>query len=98
VESSSPADFAPAAEKSQQGHVLFLRGQTLMAQWFDAARLRLDGAPFAVADSIASTTSGIAAFSVSATGVLAYRIGRDSTQLLWFDREGRASGSAHRAT
>ncbi len=91
---SSVADFAPAAENSLQGHLLFLRGQTLMAQPFDAARLRLSGEPFAVADSIV-TTGTIGAFSVSATGVLAYRSGPENrAQLLWFDREGRPQAAS----
>ncbi len=77
VDSSYGADFAPAAENGEQGHLLFLRDQTLMAQPFDAARRRLSGEPFPVADSVTAMTFG-AAFSVSATGVLAYRTGRRS--------------------
>ncbi len=97
VESSGPVDFAPAAENSQQGHLLFLREQTLMAQPFDAARRRLAGAPFPVAGPI-STIGPLRAFAASANGVLAYRSGGGrNAQLLWFDREGRAQSAGSSA-
>ena len=74
-----------------QGHVLFLRGTTLMAQPFDAGRRELTGDAVQVAEGI--DTGGLAnpgAFSVSEAGVLAYQTrGDDRSQLTWVDRSGR---------
>jgi eukaryotic-like serine/threonine-protein kinase len=95
LDSFSAAHFAPAAEDSEQGHLLFLRENTLMAQPFDAARRRLFGEPFSVADAVPSISLQ-PYFSVSANGVLAYRTGSDGDrdiQLVWFDREGRAQAT-----
>ena len=74
-----------------QGHVLFLRGTTLMAQPFDAGRRELTGDAVPVAEGI--DTGGLAnpgAFSVSEAGVLAYQSrGDDRSQLTWVDRSSR---------
>lgn len=78
-----------------QGHLLFLRGTTLMAQPFDARRLVLKGEPFPIAEQIqtqGSPPSGI--FSASENGVLAYQTGMGipGSQLAWFDRAGKQIG------
>ena len=77
-----------------QGHVLFLRGTTLMAQPFDASRRELTGDAVQVAEGI--DIGGLAnagAFSVSRTGVLAYQTrGDDRSQLTWRDRNGTQLG------
>lgn len=72
------------------GHVLFLRAGTLMAQPFDARRLELQGAPVRVAEDVLTTWYSTGVFSVSDTGVLAYRTGSDpgTRQLTWVDRQG----------
>jgi len=85
------------------GFLLFVRGQTLLAQPFDAVRLRLTGEPFVLAEGIATGgASGVAAgFSVSQTGVLAYQLGPAETggnvgpltQLYWVDRNGNMIGT-----
>lgn len=65
-----------------------MRGSTLLAQPFDAKRRVLAGDPRPVADGV-SRALNHAAFSVSATGVLIYRIGRlVNRQLTWVDRGG----------
>ena len=70
------------------GHLLFARGGSLVSQPFDVKTYRLTGDPVVVAEQVEIGPSRHAAFSVSDTGVLAYRgIGR--TQLRWFDRAGR---------
>jgi Tol biopolymer transport system component len=76
------------------GYLLFVRGETLMAQAFDAERLELTGQPARVADGIwVATGAGQASFSVSQTGVLAYvNASRKNIQLAWFDRAGRSLG------
>ena len=56
------------------GHLFFLRDGTLMAQPFDAGRLKLTGEPVPVAEHV-GTTGANGFFSVSANGSLAYRAG-----------------------
>ena len=61
-----------------QGHLLFLREMTLMAQPFDARRLALTGEAFPIAENIRYiATAGV--FSVSENGVLAYQTGTETT-------------------
>jgi eukaryotic-like serine/threonine-protein kinase len=89
--------------KYAEGYLLFLRGQTLIAQPFDAQRLELTGAAVPIADDVAiGGVTGISGgYSVSETGVLAYQTGSvdeggpadTSTQLVWFDRSGKAIGA-----
>jgi Tol biopolymer transport system component len=73
------------------GYLLFLRDKTLLAQKFDSASLRLEGEPAIVAEDVEAGPLN-SAFSVSETGVLAYRPSRQ-TELVWFDRSGRSLGS-----
>jgi len=86
---------AYARDASGQGYLLFARGNTLMAQAFDAGRLELAGEPFPAAEnmSIGANNAGpfLAAFSVSQNGVLAYARGGGlgMKELTWFDREGK---------
>ena len=79
-----------------QGHLLFLRDQTLMAQRFDARGLVLTGDAFPIAESIQTQgpVNPYGLFSASENGVLAYQSGRGTgdTQLLWFDRTGKQIG------
>ncbi len=87
--------YAPAVPGSDQGYVLFVREGTLMAQPFDARRLRLSGEPFPVAQKVGrygeSGPTGYSPFSVSGNGVLAYgSAGGSNTQLVWVDRSGKS--------
>ena len=80
------------------GYLLFMRQGTLLAQSFDAARLRTMGESFPVAESVTINPAlANAAFSASTTGVLTYRPGTGTfntpTQLTWVDRGGTALGS-----
>jgi serine/threonine protein kinase/Tol biopolymer transport system component len=77
-----------------QGHLLFLRETTLMAQPFDARHLVLAGDAFPIAEQIQvqnATGPGFGLFSASSSGVLAYQtgIGTTATKLVWFDRTGK---------
>jgi len=78
---------------SNDGYLFFVRDQTLMVQPFDEQTLKLGGDAVPI-DRVA-TVNAYSAFSVSATGRLAYRSGARSTsrQLTWFDREGRRLGT-----
>jgi len=76
-----------------EGHLLFLRETTLMAQPFDLRRLALSGSAFPLAENIQTQgnfpPSGV--FSASENGVLVYQGGGASanSQLIWFDRTGK---------
>jgi eukaryotic-like serine/threonine-protein kinase len=83
------------------GHLLFLRGQTLMAQPFNPRQMELSGEPQAIADHIAVNGSTIRAmFSASETGTLVYQSGEASTgwDLVWFGRDGKQIEAAARAS
>ena len=81
------------------GHLIFMRGTTLMAQPFDAGRLALTGEAFPVAESVqVQIRQSIRAeiFSASENGLLVYRSGPQraaGVQLAWFDREGNRLGT-----
>jgi len=77
------------------GHVLFLRAGTLMAQRFDAGRLQLEDQPVPVAEDVEITWFSTGVFSASASGVLAYRAASatETFQLTWVDRQGRTLGT-----
>lgn len=85
-----------SAEYAAPGFLLFLRERTLMAQGFDADKLALTGEPISVTEQVDRLVGGarLSLFSVSQTGVLTYRTGlSDSSQLIWFDREGKPLGT-----
>ncbi|HVS31153.1 MAG TPA: hypothetical protein VMS98_06835, partial [Thermoanaerobaculia bacterium] len=78
------------------GHLLFHRDRTLMAQRFDHKTLQLSGEAFPVADQLQYlSNSGEAIFSVSRNGVLAYQSGAGGgvSTLTWFDLTGRDLGT-----
>jgi hypothetical protein len=87
------------------GYLLFVRQGTLLAQPFDAERIQLTGEPLPIAEGVATdVTNGLAAFSASDTGILAFRTGDTfgttaaaPLRLDWVDRQGKpieASGSS----
>ncbi len=82
------------ATYAEPGYLLFLRGATLMAQPFDASSLKLTGEPSRIAEDVThNPRTNRTSFSVSETGVLAFRTGglggTPMSQLVWFDREGQ---------
>ena len=80
---------------SPNGHVLFLRDGSLMAQSFDTDKLELAGEAIVVAAlTVGGGPSG--AFSVSETGTLAFKQSPllEASQLFWFDRTGKQVGAA----
>ena len=81
---------------ARTGYLLFYREKTVVAQAFDAKRLRLTGEPFPIADQVSRFSSRDAVFSVSDNGMLAYQPGRGSgstSQLIWLDRAGKQVGT-----
>ena len=83
------------------GHVLFTRESTLMAQPFDVERRLTTGDPFPIAEDIRIVTTGqpAALFTVSSTGLLAYQTGTggDASQLQWINRTGEVIGALGQA-
>src|SRR5262249_15629440 len=88
------AYYAPAPNGGQ-GHLIFLRENTLMAQPFDPGKLQLSGDPASIADGIDSFAQvNYGLFSVSDTGVLVYRTGAGAKVLpAWFDQNGNQTGT-----
>ena len=98
MESESEAAYAAP------GYLLFTRGVTLFAQPFDAKKLSLTGEAVLVADQVSNNGAGLHEFSVSQSGVLAFRTspgnpgnrGRGAVvnavpdrPLNWLDRSGK---------
>ena len=74
------------------GHVLFVRGSTLMAQPFDARKLELTGQPVPVVEQVGNNGTLAAFFWASESGALAFRGGAQTNlQLTWLDRSGTVS-------
>ena len=74
------------------GHLLFVRAGSLVAQPFDANRLRVTGEPVPIADQIADMDFFQFVFSVANSGVLAYRSANPISRLVWVERTGRTLG------
>ena len=71
------------------GYLLYMLGNTLLARGFDTVSLRVTGEAIPIAEQVERNTgSRRGAFTVSQTGVLAYRRPSES-QLVWFHRDGR---------
>jgi serine/threonine protein kinase len=92
----SNAIYAPPGAAGRSGHLLFRRGDALMAQPFDPARLRMSGDVFPVAERVGVGVYGnidLGPFSLSENGTLAYGAGGTPTiQLAWTDRAGKSNG------
>jgi eukaryotic-like serine/threonine-protein kinase len=83
VDGLSRVEYAPP------GYLLFVREATLVAQRFDPDRGVLSGEPVPVAEGLGTDAVGLADFSASRTGVLAYRAGQAGQgQFVWLDRRG----------
>lgn len=71
------------------GHLLYVRDGTLLAQPFDVERARFTGEARPLVDDLHYFRStGMAAFSVSGNGILAWRSARRPARLVWLDRNG----------
>ncbi|HYX22304.1 MAG TPA: protein kinase, partial [Thermoanaerobaculia bacterium] len=92
IDSKEKKMLAPAqtlVEYAPPGYLLFVRDRTLVAQPFDASAMKIMGEPVPLAEKIGTDAVGLARFSVSNDGVLAYRTGETGGRLLWRDRAGR---------
>jgi len=85
-----------------QGHLLFLRDDTLMAQPFDTERFATAGEAVPVAERVQTVLDSgrVGVFSVSETGLLAYREGAGARGgiLTWVDRSGKRGTAVGEAT
>jgi serine/threonine-protein kinase len=74
------------------GHLIFVRGGSLMAVPFDARGVQVTGSPLPVLEGVStSPLAGYAEFAVSANGTLVYLPGQrvDANRMLvWVDRKG----------
>ncbi len=77
------------------GHLLMRREAAVVAQPFDPRTLELSGAPIPVAENVGfNAFTYQALFSVSDNGVLVYQASKPSSELVWFDRQGKRLGTA----
>jgi serine/threonine protein kinase len=84
VTSEAEAEFAPP------GYLLRVSQGMLVAQPFDAAHSTVAGQPIPLAHAVGTSDGFRSAFSVSAAGVLAHRVGAWARrQLVWVDRLGK---------
>ena len=92
----SIALYAPPSAPGAAAYLLFRREDTLMAQPFDATRLKTTGDMFPIAEQVAAGGNvGFGAFSVSENDTLVYRSGGgafSSRELVWMDRVGKRLG------
>lgn len=89
METDSRAEYAPPSRVGDPGHLLFIRGGSLLAQPFDLERMQLAGEPFSIAQNVPYYGPVLSAnFSVSPNGVLVYQSGFPHAELKWYDRAG----------
>jgi serine/threonine protein kinase/Tol biopolymer transport system component len=88
-DASAPV-FVPRAKSGLPDHLLFLRGETLMAQAIDAEKAELRGGAVPVAERVGNLGNiRNPAFSASATGVLVLGRGQSGDrELVWLGRAG----------
>jgi serine/threonine protein kinase/Tol biopolymer transport system component len=88
---------ADSSAAYQAGKLLVVSQGALVAHDFDPVRGSVSGTPVTLAQPVgvdAGGATGLSAFSVSATGVLAHRNGATARrQLIWVDRAGKALGA-----
>ena len=73
----------------ESGHLIFFRGDTLLAAAFDEERLQVTGPAVKVIEQVGMTSVGAPMLAVSRAGSVAYTKGTAATQLVWVSRQGR---------
>ena len=80
------------------GHLVFFRGDTLMAVPFNASELAVTGEPVALVQGIRYPSGGAPDFVLSANGTLAYvpsaAAAPSERAVVWVDRTGKVTGRA----
>ncbi len=95
VDVRSSASYAPP------GYLVFSRDGALVAQPFDPIKRSLSGPAARIAAPVqVDSANGLAAFSISENGLLAYQAAASAqhSQLVWFDREGKQTETGIEAT
>jgi hypothetical protein len=92
MKNATAARYTPAGG----GRILFVRNDNLYAQALNRTTRRLEGEPELIQQRVASSPSFYAAhFSVSRTGIIAWRPGASGlSQVTIFDRKGQEIGTA----
>ena len=87
--------LATSAVFAPPGLLLYYRDSTIVAQAFNPGTLQMSGDPMPVAQGVAAMGAAGTSFSISQTGVLAYRTAVDTppSELTWFDRDGKRLGT-----
>ena len=89
-----------AVRSTRAGHLLYVKGGSLMAHPFDPVTLQLSGSPQRVVGGVGSgvTSTNDAAFSASANRTLVFWEGQTAplAELVWLDRAGRRIGTIDR--
>jgi len=94
MQTDSRLQYAPPTRSGDSGHLLFIRQGSLLAQPFEADRLRLGAQSFPIAQNLVYYGPTLSAdFSVSDNGVLVYQTNFPDSELKWYDRSGRTIGS-----
>jgi Tol biopolymer transport system component len=99
LDSSEAREIGQASSHAaySNGHLLFLRADTLMAQPFDADTQTVRGEAVPVVERVSSVLTGgrKGVFTVSGSGLLAYQAsGTSHKQVLsWLDRTGKVLGT-----
>ena len=89
LETDTSARYAPP------GHLLFIRGNSLMAQSFDLGTTRLSGEMTPIADDVWHDTGGGLSDFAATGNLVAYRQGEHNRrELVWIDRAGKRLGDA----
>ncbi|MEX2663241.1 MAG: hypothetical protein WD227_15030, partial [Vicinamibacterales bacterium] len=74
------------------GHIVYMQDGALLKHPFDLVTGTLTGEPIAIGDRVFHfMATGLAQFSVSSNGVVAYQSHRDESAILMFDRTGKTS-------
>jgi len=95
MQTDSRVQYAPPLRAGEPGYVVFIRGSSLLAQPFDADRVRILGEPFSIAQNVIFYGPTLAGnFSLSPNGVLIYQANFPVTELNWYDRSGKPVGAA----
>ncbi len=82
-------------EFAEPGYLLYVGDGTLLARRFDPGSLTFKSDPFPVTEAVTTTAYGLADFSLSANGILAYRRGEtQNRRLVWTDTAGKILGTA----
>jgi serine/threonine protein kinase len=80
-------DVPTSAVYAPPGHLLFVDGDRLLGQVFDAERFVVTGPPFLVAEHVGRNTGFMSAVSASRTGAIAYAgTLSQNGRLTWMDR------------